>query len=92
MQLPRKVISAVSSEIAPAIKSFLKANSDASAQGETKVDQGNTALAHAIAFGIAKAFASNGFITAMAACIIPPGGGPLTPPPMPIVQSSSIEV
>jgi hypothetical protein len=28
----------------------------------------------------------------VAACIIPPAGGPLTPPPMPLIQASSMEV
>jgi hypothetical protein len=88
--LPRMAISPISASIKNDIAAFIKSNANAMAN-DTSGAGGSDALAHAIAYGIAKAFASNGFLTAFAACIIPPGGGPLTPPPVPIVAASSTE-
>lgn len=69
--------SAMALSIAPAIKSFLEANANAMAKDEGDISAGSKALADAIAYGIAKAFASSTFTSALAMGIAPPGGGPV---------------
>jgi hypothetical protein len=70
-------ISVLGKEIEPGIESFIKANMTATKNDHTKPEDGAKMLAHAIAYGIAKAFSSSTFQTALKAGIATPGGGPV---------------
>lgn len=70
--------SALGLSIVSDIERFLKTNADALANDtEVSSDDGTRALAHAIAFGVAKALASPSFVAALTA-----GVGPTTPGPL----------
>lgn len=70
-------ISAMGLEIQPAIEQFMITNMNAMNQTGVKPEDATKALSHAIAFGIAKAFASTSFKTALLAGVATPGGGPV---------------
>jgi hypothetical protein len=70
-------VSALGNEIEPSIESFIKANINATKEDSTTPEDGAKMIAHAISYGIAKAFGSVSFQTALLAGIATPGGGPV---------------
>ena len=73
----RFVVSAIGKEIQPQIQAFISANASAASQlTSSDSDKGAEDLANAIAYGVAKALTSSGFVAAMSAGVCPPAGGP----------------
>jgi hypothetical protein len=77
MPMVKFSVSALGNEIEPSIESFIKANISATENDSTTPQDGAKMIAHAIAYGIAKAFGSASFQSALLAGVATPGGGPV---------------
>ena len=80
MPIVKRTTSGLGNEIVSSVQSFIKANADAMGNDgdQMDIDKASEALAHAIAYGIAKAFGSSIVQVAFqAGGICPPSGGPV---------------
>lgn len=95
MPIVKRTTSGLGNEIVSSIQSFIKTNADAMANDEDRLDldKASEAMAHAIAYGIAKAFGSTVVQTAFqTGGICPPSGGPVGTTIVSALRPGSTEV